>query len=365
MVNAHKIVFNKLSSDEFDVTLHCNFDGNAGTTSSFLNRDNIHTEHYDGRRVIYKTKYNEVLTPRFTIIKQDFSDFSDIENRKILSWLTSSDKPTWLEVYTDDGEAFSWRCFGNIINIEQYKLGSARVVGYEFEMETTHPYAWSPTHEIIKGHSDETTFDLTCNSDEYNKVLYPKVTITFNNDNIYFPIDKNPISDTSYNMIPYVVYAYHEKEGEEPRLFAKTDEGSFEIWAVLPTAVASSYTKDKYYYFPSDQTIKKTVETTSGYAWETVNKVGSTITITNEYELNGESMQTEMLLKGCVPGETITLDGTNKVISSDQNEIVKIIGDNFNWEWLPLAYENNHIIINGTECEVKIEWMEPRKVGDL
>ena len=210
MINAHRIIFNGLSSEEFDVIADLSFEDSGGTTSSFLNRDGVYTEHYDGRyRRIHSYKYNEVMTPRFTLIKRDYSDFTPEENRRILSWLTASDKPGWLEVYHDDSNVLAWQVFGNPISVEQYKMGNRRVVAYEFDFESNAPYAWSRKMEITKQISIPTSFTVTCNSDEYNKLLFPKVTVKFG-DNIYTPIDSDPSAET-YVMIPNVIYSYNDK----------------------------------------------------------------------------------------------------------------------------------------------------------
>ena len=222
MIDAHRLIFNQYSTDDFDVTPHVSFGGDNGATATFLNREGIYTEHYDGRRTIHRAKYNESLTPRFTLVKKDFSDFNETENRKILSWLTSSDKPHWLEVYKDASNDLSWRIYGCITSVEQYKLGSGSVVGYEFEIEGSHPYAFSrkfvypEVYETLVevGTNDETNdysvisepteFTITCTSDEYNKVLFPKVTIVFGGENIYVPVNQDP-TIPPYEMMPNVI----------------------------------------------------------------------------------------------------------------------------------------------------------------
>ena len=185
MIDAHRVVFNGMDSLDFDITPHLSFDGDVGGSANFLNRDSIHSEHYDGSfRRIHSYKYNEVLSPTFTFIKQDFSDFDEAENRQILAWLTVSNKPGWIEIYKDDSNVVSYRLFGNFIETEVYKLGNSRVVGYVATFESSAPYAYSrkfiypevyATAEEIN-HNDESndyltidgvkTFKITCNTDE-------------------------------------------------------------------------------------------------------------------------------------------------------------------------------------------------------
>lgn len=381
MIDAHKIVYNNLSSEEFDVTLHCSFDSDNGTVSSFLGREGVYAEHYDGHRTIHRVKNNEVLTPRFTLIKKDFSDFTPSENRRVLSWLTSSDKPGWFEVYKDDSNAIEWRIFGYVALVEQYKLGNNRVVGYEFEVESSHPYAWSrkfiypevhtTTEEI--NNNDETndylvvsgteSCTITCNTDEYNKPVYPKVTITFDKDKIDFPVDSDPL-DANCTMIPNVLYSYNGKYYININNGDINDQGKFVITKTLSTETpASEYVVGGYYYFPLDKAVKKVISTkkddgTETYAWKVVSSIGAAVIIKNH------QTPKETIMAGGTLGEKIILDGANKVIYSATSNQVKIIGDAFNWEWPLLMVGDNDIDITGN-CTIKFEWIEPRKVGSL
>lgn len=381
MIDAHKIVYNNLSSEEFDVIVNASFDSDDGATASFLSREGVYTEHYDGHHTIHRAKYNEVFTPRFTLIKNDYGDFDATENRKILSWLTASEKPSWLEVYKDDSNVMEWRVFGCVTSIEQYKLGNGRIVGYEFEIESSHPYAWSrkftypevyaTTEEI--GKNDENNdylvvsgteeFTLTCNSDEYNKLLYPKVTITFDEGNIYFPVTTDPMV-ANYTMIPNVLYSYNGKLYININNGDSSDQGKYEITQSLSANTqASGALAGGYYYFSTDKTVRKVIaiqnsDNTYSDAWKTVSSVGAAVTIKHQ------QASKETIIAGGAPGETIMLDGTNKVISSDTSNQLKIIGDDFNWEWPSLVTGENVMTITGN-CKIKFEWLEPRKVGSL
>lgn len=378
MINAHRLVYNNLSSEDFDVIPGLSFGGDDGATTSFLGKEGVYTEHYDGHHTIHRAKYNEVFVPRFTLVKKDYSDFSEEENRRILSWLTVSEKPSWLEVYKDDSNVLTWKCFGNITSLEQYKLGNGRVVGYEFEMETTHPYAWSQkfihptvyatTAEI--NNNDETndylrvygteSFTLTCNTDEYNKPIYPTVTVRFSGSDIYIPINTDPMKD-SYVMIPNAIYFYNDgyyvnlpSEGKKVQLAANNPVTSSMDNTEIDKLASG------YYYFAQDGVIAEIKDK----VLRIVTEVGAAVKIENA------TTNTSTVIAGAAIGETIMLDGTNKVISAYTTingalvQETKIMGNHFNWEWLSLKYGDNNISITG-DCEVKIEWIEPRKVGDL
>jgi hypothetical protein len=60
--------------------------------------------------------------------------------------------------------------------------------------------------------------------------------------------------------------------------------------------------------------------------------------------------------------EIVTLDGANKIISS--NSVNRIFGDDFvDWQWLELYDGKNEIAIEGN-CEVTLEWRCVRKIGE-
>ena len=387
MIDAHRIVFNGLDSMDLDITSHLSFDSDVGSATSFLNRDAVYSEHYDGSyRRIHSYKYNDVLTPVFTFVKQNFSDFTQEENRRMLSWLTASDKPGWLEVYQDDSNVVSYRLFGNFTETEQYKLGNGRVVGYVATFESSSPYAWSrkivypevyATADEINNNDENNDYlavsgtqeiTLVCNSDEYSKPLYPKVTITFNNskpEDIYFPVTTDPQANNS-KMIPNVLYSYEGKLYVNINKGDTNDQGKVEIKEVLSTDTpADGKEANRYYYFPQDKAVKKAVPGDDGvpYMWKTVSLIGAAVKIDSPYTLNGETVVKEITVSGGAQGEKIILDGTNKVIYSDTNQL-KIIGDDFNWEWLAFVTGTNTFSVTGN-CKIKFEWLEPRKVGSL
>ena len=384
MIDAHRVVFNSMDSLDFGITPHLSFDGSSGGESSFLNRESIHSEHYDGSfRRIHSYKYNEVLSPTFTFLKQDFSDFDEVENRKILSWLTASDKPNWIDVYKDDSNVVSYRLFGHFTETEVYKLGNGRVVGYVATFESSAPYAYSRQLVYPEVHATMTevsnndenndyldvygtkSITITCNTDEYNKPIYPTVTIKFLGEDIYFPINEDPMTN-NYIMIPDVIYVYNgnyyiniPSKGVKAQL-----EPNNPITLNMSSTDANSgiYKLGGYYYFTQEGVIaRKKKISDNQYGWEIMTDVGAAIKIDNA------TIGTSTIVTGAAIGETIILDGTNKIISAydiNGTQETRIIGNHFNWDWLQLKYGDNNITITGN-CKVKFEWLEPRKVGNL
>lgn len=384
MITPYRIVWLNQSSLDFDVWTELALDSDQGATSSFLNKEAVVTEHYDGTyRRIHSYKYNEVLTPRITFVKQDYSDFTPEENRKMLSWLTGTQTAGWLEIYHDDSNVMSYRLFGNFATVEQHKMANGRVIGYECEFESNSPYAWSKkmiypevieTLEEINNPIETNDYlmisgteevALTCNTDEYSRLLFPKVTITFGDD-ICVPVDDDPTVD-DYKMMPYVIYMWNDTQYINiPKYNYRGIIGEF--LEDVSKQKSGADTINRYYYYANNKTIYKGVaeeqeDGTATYGWEIVGYVGAGVQIENSYTLNGETKYIKSILTGCAPKETVVLDGTNKVISSTITPF-RIIGDDFNWEWVPMAEGKNNITITGN-CKIKFEWIEPRKVGSL
>lgn len=179
MVSPQKIKYNDTEKTihqiltPMDVILDVSFDSDNGTMSSYLNRSAVASESHDGRyKNTYKYKYDELFSPRFTIVKKDFSDFTQDEVRKVLKYLTSTDKPALLEVYYEDNDVVSWACIGGWTSIETYKIANSRTVGIVAQFEAITPYAMSRLYEKVTNN----TIQIDIETDD-NQPVYPCITI--------------------------------------------------------------------------------------------------------------------------------------------------------------------------------------------
>lgn len=369
MIAPYKINYDGLSSLDMDFFTELSFDGDSGNVNTFLTRENVETVHYDGRKTIHRAKYNESLEISITFIKNNYGDIDDESNRRFLAWVTANDKPGWLDIYKDDSEVVAYRVFGNWTSIEQYKLANSRVVGYICTFTSSHPYAFSPKltypvvraegeinndesndYAVVQGSSDLT---ITCNTDEYNKPIYPKITVKFNDLDIFFDVDED-LSQTysTYDMIPHTVYR-DSNEALYVSLNIGEHQGKYPIDEA--SADATGPMSDFPYYYVDGYIKKRVGEATDGdavYRWETIVKVGASVKIN------------DAILTGASKNEQITIDGENKLIYSADSSQSIFIGDNFNWIWPSLTYGENHITVTGN-CNIKFEWLESRKVGSL
>ncbi len=320
MISPYKITFRGLSSLDFDCYVGLSFDGDNGEVSAFLGKEAVYSEVYNGsRRNVYGYKNNEVLTPKITFVKKDYSDFTPIENRKILAWLTGSQTASWLSVYADKSEVIEYELLGNFISCSQYKLGNGRVVGYVCEFESISPHAYSPINTITRTITAPTTLTINCQSDEQSAYTYPKITIEEDFTSVVVNITSSMASSilNSANYIEGTVY----------------NDGTNYYWK-----------KDGVNYGPLPSNTSG-INTTSVSIWNKTVTIKSNATV----------------IKNRVRGEKIVIDGTNEIISTGTTAV---IGDNFNWNWMPLAIGDNTIEIIGN-CKVTFEYREIMKVGDL
>ena len=322
MISLHRIKYNGYSSVDFDVLCDCAFDSENGEVSSFLNREAVASESYRGDfRRIHNFKHNEFFTPKFTFIKNDFSDFSAEEYRHLVSWLTSKSTTGVLTAYRDDSEVIEFEAIGGWGEIQPYKIANHRTVGVTAVFESVSPYAYSPIKTITQTVTQPTVLNIKCNTDDWESPVYPRITIQQSNDTV----------------------------------------------VNITSAMASTI-------FNNDNYIDSTVYHCDGtYYWKAADENGQIVSYTDTANNSGFSTTSVMLynetanlktyIKGNTANETIIIDGANKLMFTEMDGR-KILGDNFAWKWLPLIRGDNAIRIVGN-CTVTLEWREPIKLGSF
>lgn len=330
MVSPQKIKYNGVFSDigfgDLDIILEVAFESDNGATSSYLNRSAVASESYDGRyKNTYSYKYDELFSPQFTIVKKDFSDFTQEQIRRVLKYLTSTDKPALLEVYYDgDSNVVDWACVGGWTSIETYKIANSRTIGIVAQFEAITPYAVSRLYNVTKtiNSAEDNKIIIEIDTDD-NKPIYPRVTIQQNGLIVNIPADQNlnALSD----MVENTVYF----------------NGTTYYWKTAPS------TNEKYF---NESTTKPSIETTS-------------VRFRNTHTdfLNQSNTFNSAVVKNNTNTEKIILDGANKIVSSDRTR--RIFGDDFNLKYIELYDGKNEITIEGN-CDIVLEWREPRKIGE-
>lgn len=190
MISPHRIKYRGVESTELnilDLIMCVAFDSDNGETNTFLNREAVVSETYDGRyKRVHRYKYNESFSPKFTFMKKDFGNFTIDEVRQVIKWLTSTDTTALLDVYYDDSNVVAWSTIGGWTEISTYKLANNRTVGIVATFEAVTPYAMSDLYTVTKTITS-TDNKITINIDtDDNKPVYPRVTIQANNASMKF-----------------------------------------------------------------------------------------------------------------------------------------------------------------------------------
>lgn len=315
--NIKKFCLNNFMSTDFptfDLICDCTFDSDNGEIDTHLSRDAVSSETFRGEYHITPTlKYSDVFNFQITLLRGDFTEFNDDEQRKILSWLTQKSVPSMIDFYDDIySNTISFSILGYVSEIKTYKVTNSRTVGYVVTFESVFPWALSPIQHLTKTVTSPLTFDINCETDNYESLIYPKLTITQGSS--------------------IVVQADH----------AMTDRAEHLDGTVYKY-------QNTYYWVDGDEVHQSQTSAPSG--WNT-----TSVFIDNQTT----NVQTKIAQN--VPNEIITIDGANKVIYS--SSLDRIIGDGFNWKWLGLKYGKNTIKVVGN-CEVVFEWRFPIKIGEI
>ena len=298
------------------------FDEDEGDTDTFLGREAVASESHNGHfKRVHNYKYNNVLTPKLTFIKEGYETFTFEEQRKVLKWLTSHDTASFLTVYHDDSEVVSYEILGGFIEINTYKNGTGTVIGFTATFESISPWAFSTLHTITKDVSNplDNTIVINLETDDSQSAVYPRITIQQSDSNIIT-----------------INHAMGDKDDWV--------EGSV------------FYDGKNYYWFDAKENRRITSTTNTS----NLNTTSATIrnTHTDDY---GKVRVFDTLIKHNVADEKVVLDGANRVISGSST---RIFGDDFSWNWTPLYEGKNELAFVGN-CTVTVEYRYPIKCGDF
>lgn len=328
MVSPHHIKYAGISSDELsilDLIMCASLEGDDGETNSFLNRSAVQSESHDGRyKPTVRYKYDEVFAPKFTFLKKDFSDFSMDEIRLLLKYLTNKDTTAILEVFYDDSNVVSWAAIGGWTEINLQKLANNRTIGVTAIFSAVHPFALSDLYTVTKTISNATDNKITIEIDtDDNKPVYPRITIQEKGSVVRIPVGTtlNANSDMVENTVYFNGTTYYWKTA------SSTDEAYFNASTTNPNLATTS--------------------------------VRLKNTHTNFF--NQSTVLSPSIAKNNNTTEFIVLDGANKIASS--NSVNRILGDDFNWQWLELHDGKNEVTIEGN-CEVTLQWRTVIKCGE-
>lgn len=334
MISANRLEYRGYSSVDFDLITDISFESDDGEISSFLTKEAVASESYRGEyKRISQFKYTETFNPKFTFIKEGFRDFTTEEIRKILRWLTSGANASFLTVYKDDSNVDHFEILGGFSEVSLYKIANDRCIGIIATFSSAHPYVFSPLYTYSQSvvNTAHKKFTIDTDSDEEESAIYPRITIKQNNSVIVY-VDHPMIVNNAWVDSDYIdgtVYYY---------------------------AVTSDYYYNKH---NTDGSIVATITKTNPVTNDTKTSVVIKNVNTDEY---GKVHTSYLRIKNNSAGETIVLDGANRVVSS--SAIKRIFGNDFDWQWLPLYNGKNEITVIGN-CNIEFAYREIRKIGEI
>lgn len=372
MISPHRVKYRGVESTDLnilDLIMCVAFDSDNGETNTFLNREAVVSETYDGRyKRVHRYKYSESFSPKFTFIKKDFGNFTIEEVRQVIKWLTSTDTTALLDVYYDDSNVVAWSAIGGWTEISTYKLANNRTVGIVATFEAVTPYALSDLYTVTKTITPaDNKITISIDTDD-NKPVYPRITIQQKGTVVKIP------TGTIYNMysdmVPNTVYHngtnYYWKSDESALVTGTTEPnyGWSKVTRNTVYAETDEIKEETIYYYTSDQKYRWIDPYTFKSSTSDPKLATTGVKITNRHYdfFNQPSPPVVMSLKNNTATETVVVDGANRLIFSTNTR--RIFGDDFiDWNWLPLYDGKNELTVEGN-CSVEISYREVRKVGE-
>lgn len=199
-----------------------------------------------------------------------------------------------------------------------------------------------------------------------NKPVYPRIQIQHNGSVVRIP-DGTTLNNLS-NMVENTAYfngtTYYWKSSERVSSATKPNYN----WEMV--TVETDYSdndvidKDKIYYYKKSETYYWIEPYYFHESTTNPNLATTSVRFTNTHTdfLNQSTVLDSTIVKNNNTTEIITLDGANRIISS--NIVNRIFDDDFvDWRWLPLLDGKNEITVEGN-CTATFWWREVRKVGE-
>lgn len=126
----------KRSDQAFGLLTELAFSSDSGEYDGAA-RDIVSQDTYNGR-IIYRTRPVNPIQYQFTLIRQDFGEWSLDFQHRVIHWLTNSDRPSYLRVCPLDADdqtmvngavKYTYDLYGVVTNVQLHKYGNGRVFG--------------------------------------------------------------------------------------------------------------------------------------------------------------------------------------------------------------------------------------------
>lgn len=170
--------YNDRSNTDFGLEV-VTFSPDAGEVDSYLSVESVYTDNFDGTmRHDYGARYKDTVMLYITMVKNNYSDFSQRELRQALNWLTGLRKVSWLDLYNDDSDEISFSFLGRVSDVKLQKM-DARIIGLKVEFTSVSPWAYSGIKkQDLTLDGSELLYPIQNISDEDSVYVYPKIVFT-------------------------------------------------------------------------------------------------------------------------------------------------------------------------------------------
>lgn len=226
------------------------------------------------------TQWSDVLQFELSFVKNpcDYPNQADIifteyEINRIAAWLTSPDYPLLFHMYDNDLDSFTRFDYFGLFSDLQPQILDGDIIGLTCMFKTNSPFAW--TQMITKSYtvSDTTTLTISTQTAEYNREIYPLITVTPSNvgnpGRVNITITNHTDNDRSITMsllkqIPTYIDCQHSRIYDANGLVSMEDVGIGDLTYI--------YWPRLYY---GNNSITIIGDTDISFSWREPRKVGA------------------------------------------------------------------------------------------
>jgi hypothetical protein len=172
---AYTIQYRDQYNQNFDCITAVSMDAGFDQVSSYTAVEGVTSDLYNGIKIDHGSRYIEQVELVITLIKKNYTDFSNTEKRNILRWLSSSKYCSWLSLYDVDGEKIA-DVYGRFSSVEE-KVADSRVIGFVATFKSPYPYFFSSIRNIKQTFVGSETIILENDTDAIDDLVRPYITI--------------------------------------------------------------------------------------------------------------------------------------------------------------------------------------------
>lgn len=161
---------------DFDSITAIDINGNGfDQVSSFTEIESVYSERFDGQRISYGFKWQNVAEIQIQMIKSNYEPYTKQEVRQVLKWLTGHKQSSWLTLLDEnDGEIAQF--FGRFTVVDE-KVADSRVFGFICTFSSNSPFAYSPLRVIEQKFAGTEIVLLQNDTDDLDSLVRPYFTI--------------------------------------------------------------------------------------------------------------------------------------------------------------------------------------------